>query len=704
MAAQLNRCLRRFLRFRIRERKLSLLVLLIPLTPIAAQKGYVGKEVCQQCHTDQAQQHDQSNFASSWQPVSSLAEEGFPVSTTEDGIVYKVEKVDGKWVYRVQLPQREVQTFPIHSIIGGERWGTSFMLEVSHIESSPLPRLTLVEGRYMLDAETHRLIRSPGFPIETPVSYETALGRTLSPEFAEKCLDCHGGMVDSQIARSGGPHPDYLDTAVGCERCHGPGGAHVSFFQTGTGKSDIINPAKLSHPEVMNLCGECHSGFFTMIQTRPDDLLIASQVLALSNSECYIQSEAGFSCVSCHDPHRNAYLGDPVYEQTCLSCHSAQKAAAVSCPVNSRSDCVSCHMPEVVQSGQFELRDHWIRVPDGEGARGSQVADSSDRSKPVKDVFLRILVVSSQAKVEEVLKRLQVGESFSALARQHSTDVSATRGGYLGRMSLQNLNREFRLAVESLAPGRYSDIIRSGPDYALLYRIPNNFRTVARQMERRAGELQKEEEIDKAIELLEQSVELNPEFAQGYLGLGVAHGQKGDNEKEAQYYLRAIEVYPDLIEAHYNLGVLRLAQKDFIGAIQSFQHVIRIKPDAVQAYVNLAVVYQALGNRRAELEAAKKAVELNPLLATAYYNLGVAQGAADHRAALDSFRMSAAVDPRRIDAKLNMAIAMAHLGSTDEAIEHLQNLLAEHPDFAQARQALMLLQQGPADKQGGEKR
>jgi tetratricopeptide (TPR) repeat protein len=104
------------------------------------------------------------------------------------------------------------------------------------------------------------------------------------------------------------------------------------------------------------------------------------------------------------------------------------------------------------------------------------------------------------------------------------------------------------------------------------------------------------------------------------------------------------------------------------------------------------------------LEAAQKAVELNPLLATAYYNLGVAQGAADHRAALDSFRMSAAVDPRRIDAKLNMAIAMAHLGSTDEAIEHLQKLVAEHPDFAEARQALMLLQQGPADKQGGEKR
>ncbi len=328
----------------------------------ATESGYVGSKTCTTCHFEVGREQAGSNFEGSWRPASALSEADFPKHAQEGDLRYSIEKAEEGWVYTVRMPGRPPQKFPVHSIIGGNRFGTSFILEVSHLESQPLPRTTLVEARFMVEAGSGRLKLSPGFPPERPANYETAVGRVLSRDFARNCMDCHGGIVASEVARQGGPHPEYLDTGVGCERCHGAGREHLRWLENEmVGSPGIVHPGKLSHPQVMELCGDCHSGFFPVVQPRPRDLLISNQVTALSNSECFVQSGAGLSCVTCHDGHGDARHDDPRYTQACLSCHDAEREIRV-CPVDSADGCIDCHMPTNSNQDNFALTDHWIRV------------------------------------------------------------------------------------------------------------------------------------------------------------------------------------------------------------------------------------------------------------------------------------------------------------------------------------------------------
>ncbi len=658
-------------------------------------------------------------------------------------VLYSIEKPADEWKYRVKLPGRSLQSFPLHSVIGGKRFGVSFIVKASAIESQVLDRTALVEARYMLDAETQRLKLSPGFPLDKPHNYETAIGRVLSPEFAEKCMECHGGTLRPSIA-AGETHPAYEDFAVRCERCHGPGAAHAAAMKAHEKESRIIHPRRLSRQEQMRLCGKCHSGFSPVPQPRPDDLLISNQVTALSQSECYIQSDAGFSCISCHNPHRNAQHGDPVYEAVCLSCHVPQHTAVALCPVKSQSGCVGCHMPAVLRQESFKLTDHWIRVreqregsPDAKrssvishqssvlGQQGEQrsIAGSPKRDLPdrqqaqsspteplkqvdglnLKRVFLRILVLRTEREASEMLGRLNNGDSFDALARQFSIDPTAARGGYMGEVWLEKMSDQFRAVARSLRPGTFSSVFGSGIDFAILYRMPRNFRDQAFRLEQEAERLLKEKRFPEAIQTCRRALEDYPDFVHGYFSLGVAYGEAGDAAAERESYLTALRIAPDFQEAHYNLAQLLMAHGDVRGAIQELLQVIRIKPDHAEAYVNLSALYQALGDSDNAVRVALRAVETNPVLATAYYNLGLAQASRDLASALHSFEVASVIDPRHADARINAAVALAKLGRTEEAVARLKKLLSEKPNLEAAREALSQLSAARSGKRRKEK-
>lgn len=337
-----------------------MVLLLVPVSNPEEPGQYLGNEVCASCHGERYQQHDGSNFDGSWRPASAFPEDLLPLRHTEGTVNYSVEKGEEGLIYSLKLGDRPRQRFPVHSLIGGERFGTSFILEISHIENHQLARTTLVEGRYMLDAHTRKLVLSPGFPEPEPTNYRVAAGRVLSIEHATDCFRCHGGILDSELAKNGATHPQFISTGVSCEKCHGPGAPHLEAMQNGDPRGGIVNPARLSHPEVMELCGQCHTGFNPVVRPRPEDLLISNQVTALANSACYIESDSGLSCISCHDPHRNAPPEeDPSYAAACRKCHG-EFVHSQGGPQASDVNCVTCHMPTMDRT--FHLKDHWIRV------------------------------------------------------------------------------------------------------------------------------------------------------------------------------------------------------------------------------------------------------------------------------------------------------------------------------------------------------
>src|SRR6185437_12995415 len=302
----------------------------------------------------------QTRMARTWQGVAAkqlpAKYEKTHLEGPDPAIEYLIRRTAAGFDFQVQMPGRGPVKYPVEVVMGGTRHGLSFLARVPDIDGLPLERAPLVETRYLHYAPEDKLALSPGFPVEKPTTYETALGRVLSPGFEKKCLTCHGEP------RRMGTH---TEAGVSCESCHGPGQAHLAALAKRTADKGILNPAKLAPPEQMRPCSQCHAGFSIVQDPLPDDLLISDQVTALSNSECWRQTEGRITCTNCHDPHKDAPRDvlEARSERTCLGCHSASgKQYAGLCPVNRATGCVGCHMPDVKDRPPFVIADHWIRV------------------------------------------------------------------------------------------------------------------------------------------------------------------------------------------------------------------------------------------------------------------------------------------------------------------------------------------------------
>jgi arylsulfatase A-like enzyme/predicted Zn-dependent protease len=102
--------------------------------------------------------------------------------------------------------------------------------------------------------------------------------------------------------------------------------------------------------------------------------------------------------------------------------------------------------------------------------RAGEQADRGAEAGPSPARRLQILRVPDAATAAEVVRRLQAGEDFSALARAHSTDASAPRGGDLGLVRLADLAEPLRQAAARLGPGETSPVLAHGGSYVVLRR------------------------------------------------------------------------------------------------------------------------------------------------------------------------------------------------------------------------------------------
>jgi predicted CXXCH cytochrome family protein len=181
---------------------------------------------------------------------------------------------------------------------------------------------------------------------------------------------------------------------VGCERCHGPGSAHIEH----PSRSNVLNPANMDYVAANDVCMQCHS------QGQPPRKPIEGQYydwpvgyrpgLRLQDfwrlEDCepgqtsfyyfpdctahknrmqgndFVQSvmyRHGILCSSCHDVHGTsnyAQLRKPA-NQICLDCHGPQspngpRGTTLETHTHHKdgsagSECVACHMPNVESEG-----------------------------------------------------------------------------------------------------------------------------------------------------------------------------------------------------------------------------------------------------------------------------------------------------------------------------------------------------------------
>ena len=133
----------------------------------------------------------------------------------------------------------------VHYVVGSGQRGRSYFIDRGGVMFlSPISWYS----------QQNRWDLSPGYPDRNHLRFERPV--------SGRCLGCHAGRVNVEPGENDRfLHPSVRETAISCERCHGPGKAHVEFHRaasTPTTPDPIVNPAQLSPSKREAVCNACH--------------------------------------------------------------------------------------------------------------------------------------------------------------------------------------------------------------------------------------------------------------------------------------------------------------------------------------------------------------------------------------------------------------------------------------------------------------
>ncbi|HXY51459.1 MAG TPA: cytochrome c3 family protein [Terriglobales bacterium] len=356
-----------------------------PLHNDSARSGYVGNDACARCHAAIFESYAGSSMAHASGPAADQFRPADFVHA-KSGVHYRIYGEGGHAWLSFERPgdplvhgRRELLYY-----IGSGRRGLTYLFEVD------------------------------GFLFESPVNwygdqrvwdmapaYQTATRIPMNLPAYSSCLHCHVSGMQPPVKGTENRYasPVLTQAGVACERCHGPGTAHLQ-------GGPIVNPAKLPAARRDEVCMQCHlEGKVAIERTghhlyeyRPGDNLsdyvryfvlegssdshlgAVSQFEAFAQSICKKKSADAMSCTSCHDPHSEPTPATRVsyYRSRCLACHGAAFGERHH---PNKADCTACHMPATQSTdvAHTEVTDH--RIPRRPLVTQQWLADATE-SKP----------------------------------------------------------------------------------------------------------------------------------------------------------------------------------------------------------------------------------------------------------------------------------------------------------------------------------
>jgi predicted CXXCH cytochrome family protein len=503
--------------------------------------GYVGNEACAKCHAAIYASYIRTAMAHSSGPADENLIAG-EFTHKPSGVHYSVYRDGDKIWLKFERPGdpqvRDKREF-LYYIGQGRRGRTYLFLMDGFLFESPV---NWYPDRQMWDMAP---------------AYQNAKEIPLNLPATTSCLHCHVSGVRVPLDGTANlyPTPPFFYAGVTCERCHGPGAAHVN-------GGAIVNPAKLAPTLRDQVCMQCHlegnaaierAGkhiyeyrpganlndyvrYYVLVGNVPSTLRATSQFEALAQSVCKQKSGNAMTCTNCHDPHQSVVPENRVafYRARCIACHGGAFAAKHHAK---QPDCAGCHMPHAPSAdvAHTEVTDHRILLrPEAR----STTADPSSADLP-------------------------------ELAPFPSYDYG------------RDDSRELALAWQSIAS---SGMTMAQP---------------------------------KAGQLLRTALQNAPNDPATLSGLAFITQQRGQIELARSLYQRALVQDPTSVDAVANFGVLEAQQGQVAEAIKLWQSAFERAPWRSEIGINLARVYCGMGQFDAARNAVLRVLRFNPDLGAA---------------------------------------------------------------------------------------
>ena len=194
---------------------------------------------------------------------------------------------------------------------------------------------------------------------------------------------------------------------------------------------------------------------------------------------------------------------------------------------------------------------------------------------------------------------------------------------------------------------------------------------------------------ENAIELFKKALELDPDYALAYAGLGDAYSQRFGKFGFPRAWVdsaiivsnRAISLDPTLAEGYKALGLAYETKGWLRRSLENNRKAIEINPDYQPAVANMGWVNGFLGNFDEALRWHKKALALSPMHAFGYVGIGqLYMWIGDYPAATEWYNKALALQPDLQSALVRMAYASLAQGEYQQCIERAEKVLASDPN------------------------
>ena len=324
----------------------------------------------------------------------------------------------------------------------------------------------------------------------------------------------------------------------------------------------------------------------------------------------------------------------------------------------------------------FRPRD-WILIPNFENQTGEDVFNESlDTALTVGIEQSKYVNVFPHSRIPETLRRMG-REPVQRVDEKTGSEV-ALREGIRGLLvcSIARVGDTYALTARLVNPVTQMTALTVGSRAANRNEVLKALDDLAKQIRKKLGESlsgmavadlplpratteslealklfaasRRRNGARNARTLLEEAVQLDPDFALAHADLGVAyylvdnrplgeqHFQKalslltrltlreqlwiralvedwrGDRDGAIGQYEAFVAQYPDFFDGWFRLGWTRMITRRYESAIDAFRKALEIDPQASGPFINIATAWGALGNRQEAVRNYQKAFTLRP--------------------------------------------------------------------------------------------
>jgi hypothetical protein len=629
---------------------LTLVLLVLSIGAATAKETvsprYVGSSSCKECHLKEYQFWSDSHHSWAWRKpdIKNVLGNFNNAVYKHAGFSYRFQRDKSDFYIFADDSHGNAVKYRVHSVVGVEPL-QQYLLETENgrLQTLDIAWDTNQKRWYHLYPEVDT---SPESGMHWSGPYKN---------WNSRCAECHAtGFEKKYNPLLNAYNTSQQEIGVGCEACHGPGEAHVSWADAPEKYfSDHWNDAedkgliraydKGSSASELNLCAGCHSrreaiganspipgssfnDNYTLALLRDGLYFSDGQI----NDEVYVYGsflqskmyQKGVACSHCHETHSYKLKFDS--NALCTQCHNSSGHDQFPSIIKRAYDtpdhhfhkadsegaqCKQCHMPDRNYMIVDSRRDHSFRIPRPDLTTKFGVPNTCNVCHQDK---------TPEWASAEISKRYPKGR----LKGRHFADIFESAKKQPDELSVRQLI--------DLANNKQQPAIIRATAIACLFSVANKvslikikqllsdesdmIRGAAAKLIGLSPDSQKTELLIPLLNDPVKSVRLQAigAFLDPVVLQALSSSESEAAQKVTREYQQSLIAKADFPEIQMVIGGVALSMRNIQGALSAFETAVDMDPKLIEAWIMLTRIYAATGQAEKVKDTLSNAIKRNP--------------------------------------------------------------------------------------------